>query len=133
VDILVFHHVAHRRSAKRVADICFVLDIEDTHVVTYSLRKLARLGFVTSERRGKEAFYRVTDKGWAWCLQYRRVRDACLIPAFSGEVSENQELARTAKTLRMLSGRYDQAARAATTTPPTGAEEGDEEHNRTDR
>ena len=123
VDILVLHHVAHRRSDKRVPDICSVLDIEDTHVVTYSLRKLTRAGFVTSRHHGKEALYRITDAGWSWCQKYRQVRDACLIPIFSGNATENAELARTAEMLRTLSGRYDQAARAATTTPPAPDEQ----------
>ena len=41
IDVLVLHHVAHRDTEKRLADIGFVLNVEDTHVVSYSLRKLA--------------------------------------------------------------------------------------------
>jgi predicted MarR family transcription regulator len=35
-EILVVHHVNHRGREKKLADICFVLNIEDTHVVSYA-------------------------------------------------------------------------------------------------
>ena len=33
IDVLVLHHVNHRGTAKRLADVCFVINVEDTHVV----------------------------------------------------------------------------------------------------
>ncbi len=113
MDVLVLHHVAHRQSAKRLADICFVLNVEDTHVVSYSLKKLAGMGLVESEKHGKEVFFSATDKGIETCLRYRNVREACLLPGFSGDAEENVRLGDLARLLRTLSGRYDQAARAA--------------------
>ena len=117
IDVLVLHHVAHRDTEKRLADIGFVLNVEDTHVVSYSLRKLGGLGLVQSTKRGKEAFYSVTDKGREICLAYRDVREACLMPGFSGSADENRRIAELAQLLRTVSGRYDQAARAASTSP----------------
>ena len=117
IDVLVLHHVAHRDTEKRLADIGFVLNVEDTHVVSYSLRKLAGLGLVQSAKRGKEAFWSVTDKGREICLVYRDVREACLMPGFSGSAEENRRIAELAQLLRTVSGRYDQAARAASTSP----------------
>lgn len=117
IDVLVLHHVAHRDSEKRLADICFVLNVEDTHVVTYSLRKLAALGLVQSKKHGKEAFFATTDKGREICLAYRDVREACLMPGFSGTGEDNAQIGELARLLRTLSGRYDQAARAASTSP----------------
>lgn len=114
VDVLVLHHVNHRNNEKRLGDICFVLNIEDTHVVSYSLKKLSGMGFVKSEKRGKEAFFSTTAKGREICERYRTVREMCLMPGFSGLEDENRRLADLAKLLRTLSGRYDQAARAAT-------------------
>ena len=35
-DVLLMHHVSHRARNKKLADICFVLNYEDTHVVAYS-------------------------------------------------------------------------------------------------
>lgn len=112
-EILVVHHVNHRDREKKLADICFVLNIEDTHVVSYALKKLANLGLVSSTRRGKEVFWSTTDAGRALCERYRQVREACLMPGFPGVEEENLRLADTARLLRTLSGRYDQGARAA--------------------
>ncbi len=117
IDVLVLHHVAHRDLEKRLADIGFVLNVEDTHVVSYSLRKLAGLGLVQSAKRGKEAFFSVTDKGREICLAYRDVREACLMPGFTGSAEDNARIGELAQLLRTLSGRYDQAARAASTSP----------------
>jgi len=112
-EILVVHHVNHRGREKKLADICFVLNIEDTHVVSYALKKLANLDLVSNTRRGKEVFWSTTDAGRALCERYRQVREACLMPGFSGAEDENVRLGEMARLLRTLSGRYDQGARAA--------------------
>jgi predicted MarR family transcription regulator len=112
-EILVVHHVNHRGREKKLADICFVLNIEDTHVVSYALKKLANLGLVSGNRRGKEVFWSTTEAGRALCERYRQVREACLMPGFSGTAEENERIGDLARLLRTLSGRYDQGARAA--------------------
>ncbi len=113
VDVLVMHHINHRGSAKRLADICFVLNIEDTHVVSYSAKKLVGMNLVESTKRGKEVFLSATKKGAELCERYREVRESCLLPGFSGQEEENARFGEVAQLLRTLSGRYDQAARAA--------------------
>ena len=113
VDVLVMHHINHRGTEKRLADICFVLNIEDTHVVSYSVKKLVGMKLVNSTKRGKEVYLSATHEGAALCERYREVREACLMPGFSGKEEENQRFGEIAQLLRTLSGRYDQAARAA--------------------
>ena len=54
LDVLVLHHVTHRARDKRLADICFIMNIEDTHLVNYALKKLQGLGVVASQKNGKE-------------------------------------------------------------------------------
>lgn len=112
-EILVVHHVNHRDREKKLADICFVLNIEDTHVVSYALKKLANLGLVLGNRCGKEVFWSTTKAGQELCERYRQVREACLMPGFSGAEEENVRIGDMARLLRTLSGRYDQGARAA--------------------
>ncbi len=112
-EILVVHHVNHRGREKKLADICFVLNIEDTHVVSYALKKLANLGLVSGNRHGKEVFWSTTEAGQALCERYRQVREACLMPGFAGAEEENARIGEMARLLRTLSGRYDQGARAA--------------------
>ena len=115
MDILSLHSVNHRGRAKKLADICFKLNVEDTHVVNYALKKLIRAGLISGEKQGKEVLYSTTDRGRDLILRYRRIREACLVDAFSalGEV-DSDSLAELARQLRALSGLYDQAARSAT-------------------
>ncbi len=113
LDVLVLHGVNHRGRAKKLADICLVLNIEDTHTVSYSLRKLAKLGLVSGTRKGKEIFYSPTDEGVAVCLRYREVREECLIKSLSVLGYGERDIGGLADLLRALSGLYDQAARSA--------------------
>ena len=114
LDVLLLHHVNHRAREKKLADICFMMNMEDTHVVSYSLKKLAAMGLVESEKRGKEVVFFTAQKGQDYIQRYREVREACLVATLSKDGSENKQLGELAGFLRMLSGMYDQAARAAT-------------------
>ncbi|AZG14618.1 MULTISPECIES: winged helix DNA-binding protein [Cupriavidus] len=114
LDVLVLHHVNHRGRAKRLADICFVLNVEDTHLVTYSLKKLVGLGLVAGERVGKEATYATTEAGAEACARYREIREQCLTSNFTEGSDENVEIGELARLLRVLTGLYEQAARSAT-------------------
>lgn len=111
-DVLVLHHINHRARNKKLADICFVLNYEDTHVVAYSLKKLVAAGMAQGDRQGKEVFYSPTPAGEAAVQQYRTVREACLVDNLALE--RNHDIGEVARLLRSLSGLYDQAARAAT-------------------
>ncbi|SER55717.1 Predicted transcription regulator, contains HTH domain, MarR family [Faunimonas pinastri] len=113
IDVLVLHNVNHRDKAKTLADICLVLNIEDTHVVSYALKKLEKLGLVKSGRRGKEKLAMVTEEGRAACKRYAEIREALLVRSvLSTEVSSDM-LSEMARRIRALSGHYDQASRAA--------------------
>jgi predicted MarR family transcription regulator len=112
-EALVLHHVHHRDKSKKLADICFTLNYEDTHVVNYALKKLIASGLLSSEKVGKEVFYATTEAGRDLVERYRAVRERCLLPGITGDVADPQALARLAQALRTLSGVYDQAARAA--------------------
>jgi predicted MarR family transcription regulator len=116
IDVLVLHHLRHRDRAKKLADVCFVLNVEDTHLVSYSLKKLAARGLVQGERRGKEVLFSVTRAGKELCSRYREARSACLLPGFTRTADEAARLAEIAKFLRGQTGTYDQASRAATVT-----------------
>lgn len=113
LDILILHNVNHRDREKRLSDICFLLNIEDSHTVNYALRKLLKSGLVSSEKRGKEAFYTTTPEGAALCSSYRDIRRQCLLDAIGRTDLSGSELRSIARSLRALSGQYDQASRAA--------------------
>ncbi|MCE8011284.1 winged helix DNA-binding protein [Halomonas daqingensis] len=113
LDTLVLHSVNHRERAKRQSDICLVLNVEDTHTVTYALKKLAKLNLVKGEKQGKETFFRTTNEGREACSRYAEIREACLVDSLSSMGIERMEMSRLAGMLRAMSGLYDQAARAA--------------------
>ena len=83
-DVMVFHHVYHRERPKKLADICFTLNVEDTHIVSYALKKLDRLGVVRGERSSKEVFYSVTPEGAAILKRYGEIREQCLTAGLDG-------------------------------------------------
>jgi predicted MarR family transcription regulator len=113
LDVLVLHHVHHRARDKRLADICFIMNVEDTHLINYALKKLAGLGVVASSRNGKDVTYATTDQGREYIERYREIREGCLISALKADPGLNEKIGELATLLRMLSGVYDQAARAA--------------------
>jgi predicted MarR family transcription regulator len=113
LDVMVLHGVNHRDRPKRLADLCLVLNVEDTHTVNYGLKKMVRLGLINGTRRGKEIFYVTTPKGRALCMEYRKIREQLLGEAFALIGRPQGDLSRVADLMRALSGIYDQATRAA--------------------
>ncbi len=113
LEVLVLHSVRHRTRPKRLADICLVLNVEDTHTVNYAIRKLVKAGLVREGRVGKEKCVEATEKGAAACARYKDVREAMLLDAVTAAGIAPAELHRVAALLRLMSGQYDQAARAA--------------------
>ncbi|MGN6648470.1 winged helix DNA-binding protein [Trinickia sp.] len=114
IEVSLLHHVGHRERKKKLADICFVLNIEDTHVATYALKKLVSRGYVKSEKTGKEVFFSATQAGRELCNKYREVRESCLIAALKESGLANEQIGEAAQLMRNASGLYDTAARAAT-------------------
>jgi predicted MarR family transcription regulator len=119
LDVLCLHSVNHRGRAKKLADICFKLNVEDSHTVNYALKKLVKYGLVQSEKQRKEVFYGTTQRGQALCMAYRDVRESCLVDEYAafdggGGKPNAASLSEVARQLRLLSGLYDQAARSAT-------------------
>ncbi len=113
IEVSLLHHISHRDRKKKLADICFVLNIEDTHVATYALKKLGARGYVNSEKIGKEVFFSATEAGRTLCMQYREVRESCLIEALAESGVTNHAIGEAAQLMRNASGLYDTAARAA--------------------
>ncbi|WP_203310854.1 MULTISPECIES: winged helix DNA-binding protein [Sphingomonas] len=115
LEVLILHTVRHRDRAKRLADIALVLDVEDTHLITYAIRKLERAGLVATQRSGKEKLVSATDAGRSFCARYRDIREGVLATAVAADGPDGPALSAAAELLRRLSGQYNQAARAAAT------------------
>ncbi len=113
IDVLILHAANHRGREKTLSDIAMMFNIEDTHVVTYALKKLEGLGLIATGRRGKEKTVRATGKGAQACSRYREVREALLVSTVKGLKFDEAEISGIAALMRALSGQYDQAARSA--------------------
>lgn len=113
LEILVLHNINHREKHKKLSDITFLLNMEDSHVVNYAIKKLQKAGLIAGEKRGKEMFYSTTKIGFEYCERYREVREQCLLDSLKHMDRSNDELSDIASALRSLSGLYDQASRAA--------------------
>lgn len=113
LEVLILHLVNHRERPKSLADICLVLNIEDTHLASYAIKKLAGAGLVKSGRNGKEKTVAITAAGAKLCARYGEVREGLLIGTVKQLGFAAEDLSRLAALLRALSGSYDQAARSA--------------------
>ncbi len=113
LEVLVLHSVNHRDRAKTLADICTVLSIEDTHLVTYAIRKLEKAGLVKSGKAGKEKTVSISDEGARACTRYKQIREALLVKTTKTLGLTNEIASYLAGDLRALSGHYAQAARSA--------------------
>jgi len=113
LEVLIVHLVNHRERPKTLADICLVLNVEDTHLATYAIKKLEGHGLVKSGRKGKEKAIGITEKGTALCTKYGEIREALVVRAARQLGQDPADISRMAALLRTLSGAYDQAARAA--------------------
>ena len=115
LDVLALHNVNSREWEKSLSEVCLVLNVDDSHLVSYALKKLRKLGLVDGVKRGKEIYYGGTGDGRELCRKYREVREFCLIETFERLGVSRDEIGDAAKTMRAISGVYDQASRAAST------------------
>ncbi|OUS39674.1 transcriptional regulator ['Osedax' symbiont bacterium Rs2_46_30_T18] len=111
LDVLIVHHINHRERAKTLSEICFMLNMEDTHTVNYSLKKLLKKGLIEGEKKGKEVRYKTSREGRKFCVNYRKIREDCLVESLQNLSLSPEELASFAGKMRSLAGLYDQASR----------------------
>lgn len=115
IEVLILHSVRHRDRPKRFSDIARILDIEETHVVAYAVRKLEAAKLVATKRDGKEKLVSVTRQGIEVCTRYGAVREQLLVKPLRSSGPSEDVLSDLGEKLRALSGYYDQAARSAAT------------------
>ncbi|MDO5605566.1 MAG: winged helix DNA-binding protein [Paracoccus sp. (in: a-proteobacteria)] len=114
-EVAILHSIAHRDREKRMADIALILDIEDIHIVAYAMKKLEAAGLICTRRTGKEKLVRLTETGVSACQRYAQLREKLLLGMTAQTSVAEGDLSEAAALLRMLSGIYNQAARAAAT------------------
>src|SRR5947209_6806551 len=113
LDVFLMHMLAYRNTALRASDLAFALAIDDMHLVSYSLKKLTKLGLITSAKSGKEVVYRATAAAAEDRNAFLEDRGRYVEPAIRDLMASGMDVAALTKALRTLSGVYEQAARAA--------------------
>ncbi|MEN3600784.1 winged helix DNA-binding protein [Brucella abortus] len=115
IEILILHSIRHRDREKKLADICLVLDIEDTHIATYAIRKLEKAGLLTTGKAAKEKTVKITAKGEEACAHYAQIRERLLVDSTANARPSEETLSELAALLRFMSGAFNQATRSAIT------------------
>ncbi|TCL71263.1 winged helix DNA-binding protein [Rhizobium sp. BK251] len=115
VEVMIIHSVRHRGKPKTLSDLCLVLDIEDTHIANYAVKKLQAAGLVKTGKAGKEKMIQATDKGLEAVKRYSEIRERLLVEATKVSGLSQDDLSDIASHLRAMSGYYEQAARSAAT------------------
>lgn len=113
MEVSVLHAVNHRDRPKTLAELCLVLNVEDTHLITYAVKKMEKSGLLESGKRGKEKTVTITAKGREVCARYAEVRSQLLIESLRALGLDQGPISDLSAFLRALSGQYDQAARTA--------------------
>jgi predicted MarR family transcription regulator len=113
LDILILHALNRRPKGQRVSEIGVVMNIDDTHLVAYSLKKLANAGLVEAKRIGRERIFVTTSEGDAACTDYHRVRERFLVREVVKRTGDLDQFEKAAATLSDLASMYDRAGRAA--------------------
>lgn len=113
LDVFLMHMLAYRNTRMRASDLAFALAIDDMHLVSYSLKKLTKLGLTASSKSGKEVVYRATPAAVEHRNAFLEDRARYVEPVFEGLIVSGMDIKALTKSLRALSGVYEQAARAA--------------------
>ena len=113
VDILVLHAVNLRARGRRLSEISMVLNVDDSHLVAYSLKKLVSAELVQIIKDGRESRYETTALGDEACDSYRAVRRSYLVRGVRAAANA-AGINEATMLLTALTGVYDQATRLAT-------------------
>jgi predicted MarR family transcription regulator len=119
VDILVLHAVNLRARGRRLSEISMVLNVDDSHLVAYSLKKLVSAELVQIIRDGRESRYETTATGDEACDSYLAIRRRYLVHGVHTAANAAAGINDVTRLLTALTGVYDQATRLATANSAT--------------
>ncbi|MBB6470462.1 winged helix DNA-binding protein [Aminobacter carboxidus] len=112
----LLHVIRMNDRPKTIHDLAHMTNREDIANIQYSLRKLIKGGFVKRTGSGRTGVtYEVTPLGHRVTERYADIRSVLLIDAVTRVPDLAAKLADAAHTLELVTGIYEQAARAAAT------------------
>ena len=113
LDILVLHAIHQRTRGYSPNQIATTLNIDDVHLVAYSIKKLVAAGLVLPTREGRHQGYETTREGADACCSYMEIRKRYLLSSLWLLRENERDINHATKSLRVLTGMYDQAGRFA--------------------
>lgn len=128
----LLHVIRMNDRPKSVRDLAQMTNRDDIPNIQYSLRKLLKGGLITRTGSGRAGVtYEVTPLGHRVTERYADIRSVLLIDAVTRIPEMADKLEDVARTLELMTGIYEQAARAAAThrrrhpRPEPGGDAGD--------
>jgi len=115
IDNAILHMVRMRDRPKSIKEIAMLLNRDDMPNLQYAVRKLLKNNLIAkegSDKQRKHVRYSITKKGIRVTDEFAVVRRSVLVE-FSKHLKDDLDLA--AKTLELMAGIYDQAARIVVT------------------
>ena len=79
LDWQVLIRLYYSSDDKRATGLAYLLRIEDIHLVNYAQRKLLKYKLIKKEKRGKEAYFFLTQTGRTLCDEYFKARSKYLV------------------------------------------------------
>lgn len=112
----MLHIIRMNDRPKSIKDLARLANREDIPNIQYSLRKLIGAGLVARQGSGRAGVtYTVTESGRAVTDQFAEIRASLLIAAIKSVPNFDEKLEEATRTLDLLTGIYEQAARIAAT------------------
>ncbi|MGE4409303.1 MAG: winged helix DNA-binding protein [Sphingobium sp.] len=111
----LLHVIRLHDRPKPLKELARLTNRDDIPNLQYALRKLAKLGLIRQEGGKSNAVYSVTDWGREVTERYARLREELLIEFTQVIKGIDERLQQATRTLNLLSGIYEQAARVVAT------------------
>ncbi|MEN3813495.1 winged helix DNA-binding protein [Chromobacterium piscinae] len=112
IDVLVLRYInSSPQHAKRLTDVCIALNIVDSYIVSYALKKMIGLNLVCAAKNGKENFYKITKQGARACEQYNTLYEACFIAKLNASSIPGMSVQTDSRIMQYLAVQYDMASR----------------------
>ena len=114
VDLLVLHTVNYRARNKKLAEICLVMNVTESHTIAYSLKKLRERNLVDYKYVGRDRIFYSSDSGDLVCKSYLEMRRAGLLSILESSDIDIRKLFSSVSLMNRMSSAYAEAERKVT-------------------
>lgn len=129
-EVVALHVVRMQERPKDSATIAQLMNRDDLPNLQYSLRKLVKLGLLERTKARTASVFTVTDAGRAVSDRYAALRRQALTTNLSELTDVTARLQQVVRSMHVLTGLYDNAARELATIDPSVILTDDEESGR---